>query len=160
VPTECLPVGEGAVEGFDLVVGVWQVGAGLLRGDAEFLTGVALSMGLVRGAVVGEYPLYGDTMLGVPGQRPFEDTDGGDGFLSSWIWTYPTREWSSIAVYTNAVPRRGYQRVLLLAGAHRGRFPMLFALDSNRRIGGRYRRGCCQAVFTSTWMNDPGVSCS
>jgi hypothetical protein len=65
------------VEAFDLAVGLWPVGPGPLRGDAEFGAGVAPQVAAVGAAVVGQDPLDGDAAVGEPGDRVAQHGRGG-----------------------------------------------------------------------------------
>jgi len=69
------------VEAFDLPVGLWPVGAGLLRFDPELGAGVSPEAGLVGGAVVGEDAFNGDPAVGEPRDCPQDNADSGDGGL-------------------------------------------------------------------------------
>ncbi len=65
------------MEALDLPVGLWPVGPGLLRLDAQLFAGVAPQVRLVAAAVVGQDPLDGDTAVGEPGDRILEDVGRG-----------------------------------------------------------------------------------
>jgi hypothetical protein len=70
-----LPLGQGAVEPFDLSVGLGAVGP--LRCDAEVGTGLASQVRPIAAAVVGEHAVDGDAALGEPGHRMAQDLGGG-----------------------------------------------------------------------------------
>jgi len=53
--------GQGAVEAFDLAVGLGTVGAGALGLDTQLLAGGFLDLGAVGGIVVGQDSLYPDS---------------------------------------------------------------------------------------------------
>ena len=69
------------MESFDFAVGLWPVGAGLLRRDPEVCAGIAPRVQLVGGAVVREDTFDGDAAVGEPGHCSTEDTDRGFGSL-------------------------------------------------------------------------------
>lgn len=75
------PVGplvkEGAVEAFDLAVGLRPVGADLLVGDAGRGQGLGEQLGLVAGAVIGQDAIDGDALVREERVRPFPESDGG-----------------------------------------------------------------------------------
>jgi hypothetical protein len=74
-------VGQGAVEAFDLAVGLGPVGPGLLRLDAEFGAGVAPGAGFVGWSVVAQHAFDGDAAGGEPSGGIAQDFDGGRGLL-------------------------------------------------------------------------------
>ena len=78
-------VGQGAVEAFDLAVGLGSVGPGPFVGDAEVGAGVAPGVGAVGGAVVGQHAFDGDAVFGEPGDGAVQDADAVAAFSSPQI---------------------------------------------------------------------------
>ena len=74
-------VAHGAVEAFDLAVGLGPVGPGLLHGDAELVAGGVPVAGAVAASVVGQDSFDADTALGIPGHGPGQDAGRGLGGL-------------------------------------------------------------------------------
>lgn len=72
-------VGQGAVEAFDLPVGLRPIGPGALVPDAELVAGVSPQVRAVRAAVVGQDPLNGHPACVEPLDGPNEDRGGGEG---------------------------------------------------------------------------------
>lgn len=70
-------VEEGAVEAFDLPVGLWTVGAGAFVGDPCIGQCVGSSARAVAGAVVGQDALDGDPGLAEEVLRPGPERGGG-----------------------------------------------------------------------------------
>lgn len=71
------------MEALDLAVGLWPVGAGAFVADAEVFANVSPGVRAVAGAVVGEDAFDGDALVGEPGCRAAQDTDGGFGAFIS-----------------------------------------------------------------------------
>src|SRR4051794_41369497 len=71
---------QGAVQAFDLAVGLWPVGAGAFVGDAGRGHGLAPGGGFVAGAVVGQHPFDGDAAGG--GERLGAGPESGGGGFS------------------------------------------------------------------------------
>ncbi len=69
------------MEPFDLAVGLWPVGAGSLVSDTELSACRSPSVGLIGRAVVGEYALNGDAVIGEPRHCASQDADRGLGLL-------------------------------------------------------------------------------
>ena len=78
-------VGHGAVEAFDLAVGLGSPGSGPLVCDAEVGAGVAPQVETVGRAVVGQHALDGDAAFGEPGDGSVQDAAAVTAFSSSWI---------------------------------------------------------------------------
>ncbi len=81
VPGVGPPVGQGAVESFDLAIGLRPVGPCVFRGDAQVVAGVAPEPGTVGRAVVRQDPGHGDPAIGEPRSRPREHSSRGSGGL-------------------------------------------------------------------------------
>lgn len=78
-------LGEGAVEAFDLAVGLRPVGAGAFGVDAELGAGVAPGEGPVGRAVVGEDTFDGDAAGGEPAEARRRTAMAVAAVSSSWI---------------------------------------------------------------------------
>jgi len=68
----------GAVEAFDLPVGLRPVGVGLLRFDAQIVARVAPGVGFVGGTVIGEDTFDGDAAGSEPRRGSTQHADRGD----------------------------------------------------------------------------------